>query len=238
MTSTVVTLDDDPIWAEVIAIFALGHDVTLVGGLMVTTFAAQAGLAMPRVTVDIDTLVRVAALAEEPASFVVSLKQRGYELHPDHPRSDGHAFRYVREQDGERHVVDVLVDGSRGHRKQPRTEGDLVPAEIPGGAYALNMQETIDVVAGSASGPVVRPTHLGALLLKSRAAKSDRGDERERHFTDLAVLYAAIADPGAIAEAMSAKHRRELRAVDPSFDVLDAASRNPARAAHGFLTGT
>lgn len=235
--SPVVTFtEDDSVWVEVIALFSLGHDITLVGGLMVATFAAQADIMMPRVTEDIDALVRVSAVAREPESFVASLKERGYKLHPDHPRSDGHAFRYVREAKGERHVVDVLIDGSRTQRTTPRTEGTLIPAAIPGGAYALNMPETISIVAGTTAGDVVRPTHLGALLLKSRAAARDKTDKRERHFTDLAVLYAAMSDPGVVAEQASTKHRRELSAVAPSFDELAPASRNAAEAAYRFLS--
>ncbi len=238
MTPAAITFaDDDAVWAEVISLFALGHDITLVGGLMVATFAVQAGIAMPRVTDDIDTLVRVAAIAKEPASFVESLKQRGYDMHPDHPRSDGHAFRYVRDDHGARHIVDVLIDASKDHRTTPRTEGNLIPAAIPGGAYALNMQETIEVTAGEATGEIIRPTLLGALLLKSRAASKDKTDKRERHFTDLAVLYAAVSDPTEVAGGMSAKHRRELRAVRPAFDELEPERRNPAEAAYRFLSG-
>jgi hypothetical protein len=166
---------------------------------------------------------------------VASLKHRGYQLHPDHPRSDGQAFRYIREAEGERHVVDVLVDGSRTSRTPPRTEGNLVAAAIPGGAFALRWPETIEIVAGSVSGEIVRPTHLGALLLKSRAAAQDKSDRRERHLTDLAVLYAAISDPSAIAEEMNPKYRKELRRVTPAFDELAPESRTPAESAYYFL---
>lgn len=131
--------------------------------------------------------------------------------------------------------MDVLVDGSRTSRTPPRTEGNLVAAAIPGGAFALRWPETIEIVAGSISGEIVRPTHLGALLLKSRAAAQDKSDRRERHLTDLAVLYATISDPGAIAEKMNPKYRKELRRVTPAFDELGSENRTPAESAYYFL---
>lgn len=226
----------DLVWAEVIDLFASSDDIILVGGLMVATFAAQHGLEMPRVTTDIDTLVRVEALADQPREFVAALRDRGYELLERDTKSDGHGFRYTRQAGKQRFTVDVLVDRSKTHRRQLTTEGTLRPAEIPGGAYALNMPETIHITCGKTSGPIVRPSLLGALLLKSRAAIRDKTRQRDRHLTDLAVLYASVEDPAALRQQTSAKHRTELRRPQPALEQLDPANRSPAKAARDYLT--
>jgi len=100
------------------------------------------------------------------------------------------------------------------------------------------------VALGDRTGRLRVPDLLGALVIKSRAAATDRtatadpGHRPERHPQDLAVLYACATDLRALAADTTNRDRQDLQdAPEPHWHVLEPRLQPQAQAAHRYLTG-
>lgn len=136
-------------------------------------------------------------------------------------------------------TIDVL--GPDGLKTSPRTLGRQVTAQIPGGTQALRRSESVEVsIDGNSPFRLLRPSLLGAILLKARALEvhSRPDDQRE----DLALLLSFVADPSALAGELRHNEPKWLREaeerlrLDGKVGRLDEPTVRRARQALGLLT--
>lgn len=213
---------------------------TLIGALMVMLHAHAAGIDARRTTRDVDALADVRGVAQATRRLVATLERLGWEMHPDHPRSENIGFRFTK--DGL--LFDVLAPDGLGERTDITTVPPLMTVGMSGGSRALRRTAVRDVVLGERAGRLPVPDLLGALVIKSRAAASDRAHTTdpthrpERHLEDLAVLYACATDLRTLAREMIGADRRALGDTpEPHWHVLDPDVRPPAQAAFRYLAG-
>jgi len=210
------------------------RDWCLVGGLMVQLHAYEHA-ASPRPTSDIDLLGDARARPSVTEHLGQAIDELGGEL-VDPPSTDpklGQRF----EIDGQ--TIDVL--GPDGLKASPRTLGKQVTIEIPGGTQALHRSESVEVsIDGGPLFRVLRPSLLGAILLKARALPvHDRPDDQRE---DLVLLLSFLADPSALAGELShgelgwLKEAGERLRLDERVGRLDEPTVRRARQALGLLT--
>src|SRR5436853_345523 len=72
---------------------------------------------------------------------------------------------------------------------------------------------TFRLTAGQAASRVPCPDTLGALVVKSRAARVDHRRGPDRHLRDLAFLYSLVSDPIAVRNGLGPTNCGRLRAV-------------------------
>lgn len=122
----------------------------LVGGLMVASFAIEAGQ-LQRATTDIDILAD--ARRRPSGTEVVSnrLTDLGAELHEVSGLDTERGFRF--ELDGQ--VIDVLAPD--GLARPALTRGRLETIQIPGGSQALKRIEAVTITVGDQNAQVFRP---------------------------------------------------------------------------------
>ncbi|MFZ1381799.1 MAG: hypothetical protein WAS54_03305 [Scrofimicrobium sp.] len=215
---TVNMKDDDviPAWKTVIELGAEGVSIdwTLVGGLMVTTHARRAGVAMHRPTDDVDVLVDYAANRGSLSVASSELLRVGFVL-SDRER---HAYRFTHE-DGRK--VDLMVADHLPSRMEPRLNRRPAFA-VPAGEQAIRRRDIYELRFDSGAITTVGvPDELGALVVKGAAWVSD-GRDAGRHLDDSATLLACIEDASELDfESMSKNDRRRIRATtnllsDPS----------------------
>lgn len=229
------------LWAAVLDVAdAQPNGWTLIGALMVMLHAHDHGLDARRTTRDADALVDVRGIAQATRRLVVTLEHLGWQLHPDHPKADDIGFRFAK--DGL--LFDVLAPDGLGQRTDLTTLPPLKTVPMTGGSRALHRTTIRDVALGDRGGRLRVPDLLGALVIKSRAAATDRtatadpGHRPERHPEDLAVLYACATDLRALAADATNRDRRNLQdAPEPHWHVLEPGLRPQAQAAHRYLTG-
>lgn len=172
-------------------------DWTLVGGQMVLLHAIEHGRTPPRISQDLDLVVDARVRPHAIPKMMEALSALGFEPAPI--SFDEIAHRFTR---GEV-AVDILAPEGTGPRTSLATIGRAETVPIKGGTYALNSSEPVEVTtARGRTGVVHRPDLAGALLVKSRATRSDHRRGPERHLTDLAFLYSLVQDPVAIGEQL------------------------------------
>ncbi|MEX1164571.1 MAG: hypothetical protein WEB03_13440 [Nitriliruptor sp.] len=213
---------------------------TLIGALMVMLHAHAAGIDARRTTRDADALADVRGVTQATRRLVATLERLGWTMHPDHPRAEDIGFRFTK--DGL--LLDVLAPDGLGERTDISTVPPLTTVAVSGGSRALSRTVVRAVVLGERAGRLPVPDLLGALVIKSRAAASDRAHTSdpthrpERHPEDLAVLYACASDLRTLAGETTRADRRALRdAPDPQWHVLDPDLQPAAQAAYRYLAG-
>jgi hypothetical protein len=201
----------------------------LVGGLMVQLHAFEHA-ANSRPTGDIDLLgdARARPSVTEQVGRVIDELGGGLVEPPSTDPKLGQRF----EIDGQ--TIDVL--GPDGLKTAPRTLGKQVTVQIPGGTQALHRSESVEVsIDGDASFRLLRPSLLGAILLKARALRVHSRPEDQRE--DLVLLLSFVVDPSALAGELSHNELRWLREaeerlrLDESVGRLDEATVRRARQA-------
>lgn len=206
----------------------------LVGGLMVQMHAYEHA-ASPRPTSDIDLLGDARAKPSVTEQIGKTIDELGGEL-LDPSSTDprlGHRF----EIDGQ--TIDVLAPD--GLKTSPRTLGKQETVQIPGGTQALHRSESVEVsIDGGPPFRLLRPSLLGAILLKARALRvhSRPDDQRE----DLVLLLSFVADPSALAGELKGNESKWLKEaenplrLDERVGRLDEPTIRRARQALGLLT--
>ncbi len=190
--------------------------------------------ASPRPTSDIDLLGDARARPSVTEHLGEAINELGGEL-VERPATDpklGQRF----EIDGQ--TIDIL--GPDGLKTSPRTLGKQVTVEIPGGTQALRRAESVEVsIDGNPPFRLLRPSLLGAILLKARALRvhSRPDDQRE----DLVLLLSFVADPSALADELGHNELKWLREaeewlrLDERVGRLDEPTVRRARQALGLL---
>lgn len=238
--STPVELPGDgregEMWLELVALARNRPDGwTLVGALMVSLHALRAGMLMPRATHDIDAVVEVRGVADEPRSFAADLRNLGWDIPEDTIGSDGIGHRFYKDGLG----FDLLVPEGLGERADLTTLPPLVTVSIAGATQALRRTEPVAVRCGDQEGLLPCPNVLGAIVIKSCAAvapEQDRDKRPERHLDDLAILYAAVSDPRDAAQACGKKDRQRIeRAGEPNWGLLPPDRSADAQAARAMI---
>lgn len=206
----------------------------LVGGLMVQLHAFEHA-ANPRPTADIDLLGDARARPSVTEQVGRAIDELGGGL-VDPPSTDpqlGQRF----EIDGQ--TIDVL--GPDGLKTAPRTLGKQVTVQIPGGTQALHRSESVEVsIDGDAPFRLLRPSLLGAILLKARALRVHNRPEDQRE--DLALLLSFVADPSALARGLNGNESKWLKeaevplSLDQRTGRLNEPTVRRARQALALLT--
>lgn len=206
----------------------------LVGGLMVQLHAFEHA-ASPRPTGDIDLLGDARAKPSVTEQVGQAIDEMGGGL-VDPPSTDpklGQRF----EIDGQ--TIDVL--GPDGLKAAPRTLGKQVTVQIPGGTQALHRSESVEAsIDGGPPFRLLRPSLLGAILLKARALRVHSRPEDQRE--DLALLLSFVSDPSALAGELNhnelswLKEAEERLRLGEKVGRLDEPTVRRARQALGLLT--
>lgn len=185
----------------------------LVGGLMVASFAIEAGHPQ-RATTDIDILAD--ARRRPSGTEVVSdlLTNLGAELYEIGGLDAERGFRF--ELDGQ--VIDVLAPEGLG--RPAFTRGRLETIQIPGGSQALKRIEAVTIAVGDEHARVFRPTLIGAILLKARALLVHSRPDDQRY--DLITLLGLMEDPRSAIESISRNEIAWLRDVVAPLDINEA----------------
>ena len=232
--------DSMALWRTVARIAdALDGDGTrwcLVGGLMVALFAIEAGQ-LQRPTTDIDILGDARQRPSGTSAVTERLESLGGALKEASGLESQRGFRF--EVDGQ--IVDVLAPD--GLAAPPTTTGGMQTIQIPGGSQALQRVEAVEIVVDDTRARLLRPTLLGAILLKARSLEVHTRTQDQRE--DLITLLSLLTDPRTATESMKPTERRWLRSVESALDIedrqlesrFDPAQLRIARAAYRVLKG-
>ncbi|GAA4033238.1 hypothetical protein GCM10023063_15900 [Arthrobacter methylotrophus] len=184
----VMLAEQQEAWQAVFEIHrAMPHGWVLVGGQAVYLHAIERGAPFVRPTKDADMALDIRAYPTMLRDFTALLVKLNFESAGE--SLEGHQHRWLR---GDA-MVDVLIPRHLGERADSRrgvTGGTTIAA--PASQQALDRAETVDVVAGSASGSVNRPSLLGCLIGKASALTITDDPGRERHITDFLTLAAVV----------------------------------------------
>lgn len=180
----------------------------LVGGQMVTLYAAHAQVPWPRVTRDVDVLANVLTRASNFERCVEALHELGLEQRLD---SRGAGYRFSEFPD--RRPGELLVDlVAPDHLQLPKlvTVRSGPSVAIDGGRQALQRAIAFEVgLDGTAPAVVPVPDLLGAIVLKAAAWAADSRD-RERHAQDVALLVSIVDDTAPLIARFSGSDRKRL----------------------------
>jgi hypothetical protein len=206
---------------------------TLIGGQMVLLLGLEHGTTPPRVSEDLDTVVDVRVRRRALQPYVAALGRLGFESVGSSPEGIAHRFRRgdVR--------LDVLAPEGTGSRADLRTVGPGMTIPVRGGTYALSRSRLVEVQVEDRIGVVPCPDLAGGILIKARAAQSERSPKGpERHYQDLAFLLALVKDPVLMGGQLGHRNRQHLRTVredmgesHPVWGLLSRADASRARAA-------
>lgn len=140
---------------------AMPRGWVLVGGQAVYLHAIEHGAPFVRSTKVADMALDIRAYPTMLHDFIAMLVKLDFKSAGESLK--GHQHRWLRGKA----VVDVLIPGHLGERADNRrgvTGGTTIAA--PANQQPLERAETVDVVAGSATGSVHRPTLFGSLIGK------------------------------------------------------------------------
>ena len=205
-------------WQAVFEIHAaMPHGWVLVGGQAVYLHAIERGAPFVRPTRDADMALDIRAYPRMLHDFTALLVKLDFESAGE--SLEGHQHRWLRGKA----VVDVLIPRHLRERADSRrgaTGGTTIAA--PATQQALDRAETVDVIAGSATGNVNRPTLLGSLIGKAAALTIMDDPGRERHITDFLTLAAVVG----AADLRGVTYKRAER--DHLANMLGHLTRDPA----------
>lgn len=219
------------------------EDWTLVGGLMVKTHAALAGIPSVRTTIDIDMVVHLETARDRAQRVHRTMTEFGYVLKSPHDLGSlsgtDHAHRYLRgdpKRGGD--IVDVMRADHAAPRVIERLSGhSMLPIEGTTQALRRTFNARMELRKGETF-LVSVPDAYGALILKAAAHMVDSRD-RDRHLRDAVTLLVCIDDPFAVAEkpAYQSDRRRLIHLQEQLLDVnstawsvLEGDARDDARA--------
>jgi hypothetical protein len=207
---------------------------TLVGALMVMLHELEAGTLSSRATTDADMVVEARGITNATRDMARILLKHGWTLDDEQVDIEGHGYTFRRGGVS----LDLIAPEGLGERADLATIPPLTVPPLPGTRQALDRTQQIAVIHDGRPGMIPRPDLLGALVIKSCAATSDRTAVTARHREDLARLYALVADPKQLAGDLSKKDRHRLRsAPSPIWEILtDAASGTAAQLAYRYLS--
>ncbi|WP_457966045.1 hypothetical protein M1E17_05700 [Arthrobacter sp. D1-29] len=175
-------------WQAVFEIHSgMSQGWVLVGGQAVYLHAIERSAPIVRATTDADFALDIRAYPRMLHDFTSLLKKLDFESAGE--SLEGHQHRWLRGKA----VVDVLIPRHLGERAAGRlgvTGGTTIAA--PATQQALDRAETVDVIAGTTTGQVNRPSLLGSLIGKAAALKIVNDEFRERHITDFLTLAAVV----------------------------------------------
>lgn len=212
--------DMDELWGALLGLCErVPRDWTLVGGQMVLLHGLERGAMPARVSQDLDLVVDLRVRPNAMPKIVEALTGMGFDLADI--GADEFAHRFTRGG----LAIDVMVPEGLGERTDTRILGTVEAVSVSGGTVALQRTSRVAVRLGDREGLVPRPDLGGALLIKSRAATSDRTRGPERHLTDLAFLYALVPDPLGLRDELSNKQRAQLGTVTDLADSQHVAWR-------------
>lgn len=176
-------------WQAVFEIHdAMPRGWVLVGGQAVYLHAVERNAPFVRPTKDADMALDIRAYPTMLHDFTALLVRLNFQSAGE--SLEGHQHRWLRGKA----IVDVLIPRHLGERTDGRrgvTGGTTIAA--PATQQALDRSETVDVIAGSATGSVNRPTLLGCLIGKAAALTIMNDPGRERHITDFLTLAAVVS---------------------------------------------
>lgn len=181
---------------------------TLIGGQMVFLLGLEHQAVPPRISADIDVVADIRAQPPRLPRVVAWLEECGFAV--GEPDPDGYAHRFTRG----RVVLDLLIPDGAGERVDRSSSDSSRTVPVAGGTYALKRSRDLEVVVDGCTGQIPCPDVLGALVVKSRAARVDHRRGPERHLRDLAFLYSMVDDPIQVREELGARNRGRLRAVE------------------------
>lgn len=184
----------------------------LVGGLMVATYATEAGHTS-RPTSDIDILGDARQQPSGTEWITERLGRIGATRHEIGGFESEKGFRF--EVDGQ--VIDVLAPD--GLKLPAMTDSQFQTIQIPGGSQALNRIETVAMLIDDQRVELRRPTLLGAILLKARAMRVHSRPEDQRQ--DLITLLGLLTDPRAAQDDLTTTERKWLRAIEAELRLDD-----------------
>lgn len=223
------------LWAALLDLSdAKPHGWTLVGALMVMLHELEAGTSSNRATADADTVVEARGVTGATREMTRVLLELGWTLDEEQIDVEGHGYTFRRGMA----ALDLIAPEGLGERVDLTTIPPLTVPPLPGTRQALDRTQRLTVAHDGRLGTIPRPDLLGALVIKSCAATSDRTAATARHGEDLARLYSLVSDPAGLAHDTTKKDRLRLRgAPAPTWEVLtDPASRAAAQLAHQRLT--
>ena len=177
---------------------------TLIGGQMVFLHAIENDANPPRISTDLDVLVNARITGRPIAAFAAGLENLGFEQDGISP--DGIAHRYRRN----RVTIDVLAPEGLGERTDLTTTPPGRTLQVPGGTQALDRTELLPVATSNRAGHVPRPSLLGAVVGKAMAVAVDDVPDAQR--LDFVFLLSLIVDPFTLADQLTTKDRRRIRA--------------------------
>lgn len=227
---------DDELWDTLIELSEVRPgEWTLIGGQMVFLHAIENDATPPRISTDLDVLVNARITGRPIAAFAEGLEDLGFEQDGISP--DGIAHRYRRN----RVTIDVLAPEGLGERADLTTTRPGRTVQVPGGTQALDRTELLPVATSNRAGHVPRPSLLGAVVGKAMAVAVDDVPDAQR--LDFVFLLSLIVDPFALADQLTTKDRRRIRArkelIEGEHRVwteLDDDARDRAQAALRILT--
>lgn len=209
-----------PPWPQAVELVGVisGDRWTLIGGLMVQLHIAHAGLAIQRVTTDIDMVLHIETGVITFPAARDALEGIGYEIQLPFARGNP-VHRFTRGDDR----VDVMVADHLAPAHVPEVAGRKL-FQVPAGTSALRktLNCTIEREA-ERSVTFSIPDALGALVLKSAAYKEDSRD-RDRHLDDAAFLACTVEDPSREAERLEGSDRARIQLL--ATELEDASHRS------------
>jgi hypothetical protein len=210
---------------------------TLIGGLMVLVTCAEHGANLGRATVDADVVVGVFTHRHALRRLTSCLSHSDFHDDSPDPATGGERLAYRWRRGAV--TVDVTVPPKVNDQEQPPTAvGGRKAVELPGTQKALRRTERIPVsLPGGNHGHLRRPDLLGAIVLKSVAAVSDRRDP-QRHREDLVVLADLLARTGrhlTYRPWLRLKDRRRITAALGLVTEREWRRASDAEAARGAL---
>lgn len=211
------------------------HGWALVGALMVMLHELEAGTSSSRATADADTVVEARGVTNATRAMTRQLLDLGWTLDDEQIDIEGHGYTFRRGAA----ALDLIAPEGLGARADLTTVPPLKVPALPGTRQALDRTQQLAVSCEGRVGAIPRPDLLGALVIKSCAAASDRTAATVRHREDLARLYALVVDPANLGQETSKKDRQRLRvAPEPVWEIVtDPTARASARLVHRHLTG-
>jgi len=196
---------DDELWDTLIELSEVRPgEWTLIGGQMVFLHAIENDATPPRISTDLDVLVNARITGRPIAAFAEGLEDLGFEQDGISP--DGIAHRYRRN----RVTIDVLAPEGLGERADLTTTRPGRTVQVPGGTQALDRTELLPVATSNRAGHVPRPSLLGAVVGKALAVAVDDVPDAQR--LDFVFLLSLIVDPFTLADQLTTKDRRRIRA--------------------------
>ncbi|MBI4318199.1 MAG: hypothetical protein HY675_06895 [Chloroflexi bacterium] len=203
------------IWETVLSLSRIQpRGWALIGAQMVSLLGIECGKTHNRRSLDIDVLANVRILQNITEQMSDSLQSMGFKFSGASPDGVGHRFENGMSK------IDLLAPDGVGPRANITTVYPAHTVQVPGGSQALSRTEAIEIILHESTGSILRPSLLGAIILKAHAVDID--DVPESQLEDLAFLLSLVENARSLAGQMGKRDRRQLRRrvalLDPGHD--------------------